>query len=126
MIYALFSALKAMKKNYMIGMLAVLLGLVLLVKFGSAVFAQSETPDAITPLPSPSVPAGPRPTATVTPLQTTPVPTVTITPLPSASPLGTQPQTTNTATPTPLPSATPSGTQPRTTNTVTPTPTPDK
>jgi hypothetical protein len=71
---------------------------------------------------SPSVPAGPQPTATVTPLQTTPVPTATVTPLPSASPAGTQPQTTNTVTP--APTASPSPTHPQTTNTVTPSPTP--
>lgn len=55
-------------------------------------------------LPTPSIPAGPRPTATVTPLQSTPVPTATVTPLPSASPSGTQPQTTNTVAPSPSPS----------------------
>ena len=43
-----------------------------------------------TPIPSRTVPAGPRPTATLTPL-------------PSASPAGTQPQTTNTVTPSPAP-----------------------
>ena len=68
---------------------------------------QAQSPDElIKPLPSPSIPAGPRPTATVTPLQTTPEPTATVTPLPSASPSGTQPPTTNTITPTPTPSDT--------------------
>ncbi|HEY1582826.1 MAG TPA: hypothetical protein VGF73_07000 [Chthoniobacterales bacterium] len=66
--------------------------------------ARAQSPnDAMKPLPTPSVPAGPRPTATVTPLQASPQPTTTITPLPSASPSGTQPQTTNTMTPSPSP-----------------------
>ncbi len=53
----------------------------------SVLFAQSPDETA-TPLPSPAVPAGPRPTATVTPLQSSPEPTATVTPLPSASPAG--------------------------------------
>ncbi len=87
-----------MKKQNIVGIAVALLGLLALVKFGDIVLAQDE---GISPLPSPSVPAGPRPTATVTPLEATPQPTETITPLPSASPSGTQPQTTNTVTPTP-------------------------
>lgn len=64
--------------------------------------AEAQSPnDAVSPLPSPSIPAGPRPTASVTPLQTTPQPTTTVTPLPSASPSGTQPRTTNTVAPSP-------------------------
>lgn len=47
------------------------------------------------------IPAGPQPTASISPLQSSPEPTATITPLPSASPNGTQPQTNNTVTPTP-------------------------
>jgi hypothetical protein len=62
-----------------------------------AMGAQAQAPnETATPIPTPSIPAGPRPTATVTPLQETPQPTTTVTPLPSASPAGTQPQTTNT------------------------------
>lgn len=86
--------------------------------------ATGQTDEEATPsvLSSSKVPAGPLPTATVTPLQTTPVPTATVKPLPSASPDGTQPQTTSTATPSATP--TPDGTEPpRTTNTVTPAPT---
>jgi hypothetical protein len=53
--------------------------------------ALAESPnDIATPIPSPTIPAGPQPTATVTPLQTTPQPTATITPLPSATPSGIQ------------------------------------
>jgi hypothetical protein len=72
----------------------------LLVAAACAAEAQSPN-ESVTPLPSASIPAGPRPTATVTPLQTSPQPTATVTPLPSASPAGTQPQTTNTITPPP-------------------------
>lgn len=64
--------------------------------------AQSDVEGA-TPIPSPSIPAGPRPTATVTPLAASPEPTTAVTPLPSASLSGTQPQTTNTVTPSPTP-----------------------
>ncbi|MEO5718354.1 MAG: hypothetical protein ABIR29_07255 [Chthoniobacterales bacterium] len=59
--------------------------------------------ETATPIPTPSIPAGPRPTATIRPLQETPQPTSTVTPLPSASPAGTQPQTTNTVAPSPSP-----------------------
>lgn len=59
--------------------------------------------ETATPIPTPSIPAGAQPTATVRPLQETPQPTTTVTPLPSASPAGTQPQTTNTVAPSPSP-----------------------
>ncbi len=78
--------------------------LLILFSFVTAAFALAQSPnEAVSPLPSASIPPGPRPTATVTPLQTSPQPTATVTPLPSASPAGTQPQTTNTVTPTPTP-----------------------
>lgn len=69
-----------------------------------SLWAQSPNETA-TPLPSPPVPAGPRPTATITPLEASPEPTATVTPLPSASPAGTQPQTTNTVAPSPSPTS---------------------
>ncbi len=71
-----------------------------IVILAGAAAAQSPHDDA-SPLQSPSIPAGPRPTATIAPLQTSPLPTATVTPLPSASPAGTQPQTTNTVAPSP-------------------------
>lgn len=85
-------------------------------------FAQSD--NETTASPSPTVPAGPRPTATVTPLQSTPQPTATVTPLASASPDGTQPQTSNTVAPSPTPTPSPTGTPAQTTNTVAPSPAP--
>ncbi len=78
-----------------------LAALVAVCAFANSVLAD---PPAETATPIPSIPAGPRPTATVTPLQETPQPTSTVTPLPSASPAGTQPQTTNTVAPSPSPS----------------------
>ncbi len=66
--------------------------------------AEAQTPnEGNSPIPSPSIPAGPRPTATVTPLEASPEPTATVTPLPSASPAGTQPHTANTVAPSPTP-----------------------
>ncbi|MEO8045149.1 MAG: hypothetical protein ABI674_09605 [Spartobacteria bacterium] len=79
--------------------LTILLGAL---SFASWVVANSPDETA-TPIATPSIPAGPRPTATVTPLQETPQPTSTVTPLPSASPAGTQSQTTNTVAPSPTP-----------------------
>ncbi len=68
----------------------------------TALYAQSPN-DAVSPLPSPSIPAGPRPTATISQVTASPQPTVVVTPLPSASPAGTQPRTTNTVAPSPTP-----------------------
>jgi hypothetical protein len=59
--------------------------------------------DSASPLPSPSIPAGPRPTASVSQVTASPQPTQIVTPLPSASPHGTQPRTTNTVAPSPTP-----------------------
>ncbi len=77
---------------------------VFLLGFVTVLTAAAQSPnDSTTPLPSPSIPAGPQPTATISQVTTTPQPTATVTPLPSASPIGTQPQTTNTVTPSPNP-----------------------
>lgn len=68
----------------------------------------AQTPnDAVSPLPSPSIPAGPRPTATISQVTASPQPTVVVTPLPNASPSGTQPRTTNTVAPSPTATPTP-------------------
>lgn len=71
--------------------------------FAGALSLRAQSPTETSPLPSPSIPAGPRSTATVTPLQATPQPTNTVTPLPSGSLAGTQPRTTNTVAPSPSP-----------------------
>ena len=80
-------------------------------------------PDSVEVTLDDDIPAGPRPTATVTPLQTTPAPTATVTPLPVASPDGTQPRTTNTVAPSPTPTPSPTASPAQITNTVTPAPT---
>jgi hypothetical protein len=79
------------------------LSLLAITFFATAALKAQGPDESVSPLPSPSVPAGPRPTATITPVQTSPQPTAAVTPLPSASPDGTQPITTNTVTPTPTP-----------------------
>ena len=86
--------------------------------------AQNESEASPSPFRGATIPAGPQPTATVTPLQSSPVPTATVTPLASASPEGTQPQTTNTVAPSPTASASATGTPAQTTNTVPPSPSP--
>ncbi len=97
-------------------------GMILLGALTMTLSAQTST-ESPTP-PSVSIPAGPRPTATVTPLQSSPVPTATVTPLPSAAPAGPQPETTNTVAPSPSPTPSATGTPAQTTNTVAPSPSP--
>ncbi|MGI8438024.1 MAG: hypothetical protein ACR2NX_14190 [Chthoniobacterales bacterium] len=76
----------------------------LLVSFVLVSAAAAQSPnDAASPLPSPSIPAGPQPTATINQVTASPQPTAVVTPLPSASPAGTQPRVENTVAPSPTP-----------------------
>ncbi len=70
---------------------------------GAATLCAQSPNDEVSPLPSPSIPAGPRPTATISQVTASPQPTVAVTPLPSASPAGTQPIIANTVAPSPTP-----------------------